>query len=435
MVRMAGWGLCVAFVAALAGCGETQLRLGYPGQYPPAYVAREVPSARLGLRAFPEWAKSRWLVVALPCPGDGREAPEERETPEEWAGRWGEALRKVSSSVRVVLLVHEDRLDELAALAARWGEDMDEADVLFALTGSPWLRDYGPIFARGRGGRLYALDPLRSDPRGPTEASWDEEIMPLRLVELLSLRGAELTLLPVPLFLDGGDFQTDGQGTAFTSRETVLKNGGDPETLGHLFARCFGCPRTVVLESLPGPVARHVDMFLKVADERTLLLGQYGPPDRLAPPLDLLQRQAQQALERNALLLRREWAAAAPGRRIVRIPMPDITLERSEAERPAGDGDAAKPGQEGAPAQGGPPAPTVTVVYRTYLNSLFVKGSHNVLIAPSYGAVDQKVESEVHATLGKVFSECHGKTEVVGLPSEPEIKSGGSVHCVAITVP
>jgi len=439
--------VAAAVLMAVAGCSPVRPTLGYPGQYPRAVDGPDLPRAGLGLRALPEWTPCRWFVVALPCPG------EREESPEEWVGRWKEVLSKAAGAARVVLLANEDRLDELTALAEAWEEMDDEADVVFAVTGSPWLRDYGPIFARGREGRIYAVDPLRADPRGATEGSWDEELMPLRLVEFLAPRGAGLALLPIPLFLDGGDLLTDGQGTAFTSRETLLKNGADRANLERIFARCFGCSRVVVLESLPGPVARHIDLFVKIADERTVLVGQYGPGDQLAPPLNLLQRQAHQALERNALLLRREWASAGPGRRILRVPMPDLSIERREAEAAARrggekEGAPAEPKQEKkregpAPSrrdgreggQSGRAAPSEVIVYRTYLNCLFIKGSHNVLLVPSYGVVDKKIESAAHEALGKIYGECHGKTEVFPFPSEPEIRSGGSIHCVAITVP
>ena len=423
MARLDLGALFAGMGVVLAGCAGVTPKLGYPGQYPAAFSDGAVPRSRLGLRAVPEWERSRWLMVALPCQANPQESPEG------WAARWRGVLEKATDAVQLVLVVNEDRLDELAELAELCEDHADDVEVLFAATGSPWLRDYGPIFARDRAGATYALDALRSDPRGATEGSWDEEVMPLRLTEFLGSRGANVRLLPIPVFLDGGDFAADGRGTAFTSREAVLRNGGDRANLERVFARCFGASRIVVFEPLPGPVARHIDMFFKLADERTALLGQYGPAETLPPPLNILQRQAQQAMERNALVLEREWVRAAPGRRVIRIPMPDLTIESTggpERKRP-------EQPREGAAEE--EQAPTSCVVYRTYLNALFIKGSKNLLIVPSYGTADRKAEEEIHATLARVYADCHGRTELVPFPSEPEIREGGSIHCVAVTAP
>src|SRR5262249_20759184 len=130
-----------------------------------------------------------------------------------------------------------------------------------------------------------------------------------------------------PLILDGGDFFTDGEGVCFTSTETLLRNGSNEEDMNMLFKLYFGCMRTIYLRPLPGPTVKHIDMFFKLVDSNTILLGKYRKRNNDNDPAWFLQKKAEEILDDNERLIYSIMKDTRKDLRIIRIPMPDIIWE------------------------------------------------------------------------------------------------------------
>jgi agmatine/peptidylarginine deiminase len=111
------------------------------------------------------------------------------------------------------------------------------------------------------------------------------------------------------VFLAWGDFLTDGQGTAFVSRLMLEHNRGDQARIEAALRDYLGISRLVMLDRLRTGPNNHIDMYMKLLDAETILVGEY----RDAPD---------PGIAANVALL--EGIAAATGRpyTIVRIPMP-----------------------------------------------------------------------------------------------------------------
>ena len=208
-----------------------------------------------------------------------------------------------------------------------------------------WSRDFGPIFGFGTDGQLVTIDPIHRDMIKPLEEAalnTDEPLDPLR--DLFNLHGdampAEVAAvlqtefdIPVdivrpPVSVDGGDFISDGQGSVFVSRQTLVRNGGNRSELEEIFRRYFGAQNLHILEALPGRTVPHLDMILKFLDSETILIPEFQDSvEKAVNPYhaDLI-RKAHWAIDKNERYLREHF----PNHKILKTPMPPILFKNHE---------------------------------------------------------------------------------------------------------
>jgi len=232
---------------------------------------------------------------------------------------------------------------------------------------TPWLRDWGPMYIETRRG-LAIVDPRYWEDRP------NDDALPTKL--------ARLEGKPVyrpPLVLDGGNLLTDGAGTCF------MADGGETddrassmdvtdESLRHY----FGCRKVIWLAPLAGEETGHVDMFIKVGDEGTLLVGHYLPDQ---------DPENSQLLDENAAILR--MARGADGRRyrVLRVPMPDNS-----------DG-----------------------IFRTFLNAAVID---ELVLYPTFPGAE-----DLEPAVRQAFAAAFRGRKAVGLVVEELMAVGGAIHC------
>ena len=251
---------------------------------------------------------------------------------------------------------------------------------------SKWMRDYGPFFVRDAKGALLTVDTRypeatkgtkpnaelrelirviaqasRSDGKAegdqPGEpaasARSDDDRFPSVLsADLRERAGGKLQSRPLsvvrpPLALSGGDFATDGQGTVFTSTETLRENGGSTDLVDLNFQKYLGAQNVVYLHPLPGETVKHIDMFFQAAAPNVLLLGKFAVIADDTPEAQL-QGRAAADMEDNLEILRSHYerlgktvkvidddqvALDPRAINIIRVPMPAV-LRRSMARSP-----------------------------------------------------------------------------------------------------
>ena len=241
---------------------------------------------------------------------------------------------------------------------------------------SKWIRDYGPLFVWDSSGSLTVVD-ARYDPQATEQSDQVKALMAslkglagasqseavddgrdddkqgrlsddeapsvlatrFRQLDGTLLRGSPVSVVRPPIVLSGGDYMTDGQGTAFTSARTLRENGGNVEQLDINFRKYLGATKVVYLHPLPGQTVKHIDMFLQFAASNVILLGKFA---RMPESTDevRLQHAASAALEENLRILRDHYLRL--GRKvkvmdedgfvldphavnIVRIPLPPVS--------------------------------------------------------------------------------------------------------------
>jgi agmatine deiminase len=233
---------------------------------------------------------------------------------------------------------------------------------------SPWLRDWGPLYIETLQG-LAIVDPRYWEDRP------NDDALPTKL--------ARLEGKPVyrpPLMLDGGNLLTDGAGTCFLADggESGGQESTSVDVTDESLARYFGCRKVIWLAPLIGEETGHVDMFLKVGDDSTLLIGYYLPDQ---------DPENSRLLDENAAALRA--ASAANGRRfrVLRVPMPDNS-----------DG-----------------------IFRTFLNAAVING---LVLYPTFPGSEDLEPAVRHG-----FAQAFRGRRAVGVVVEELMAVGGAIHC------
>lgn len=237
---------------------------------------------------------------------------------------------------------------------------------------SVWVRDYGPYSIHTKDGRTEIIDCLYNRPRP------NDDKFPKVMGDALGIQ-----VHPCKLIMPGGNFQTDGRGMVILT-DVVFDpaEGGDPNMsvaqLEKYFADYFGMKKTVILPDMNRDGTGHVDMFSKLLDPQTIVVGEYATPqDGAAGNFDILNR--------NAETLAKTTNGDGKPLKVIRIPMPKYTGTSY-----------------------------------TYTNASFVNGK---LIVPVYGmALDEKGL--------EVYRKALPNHDVVGINCSGIIHANGAIHCV-----
>lgn len=306
---------------------------------------------------------------------------------------WAEVARGIARFEPVTVIV--DPAQEGDA-RQRLGLDVD---LLPAPLDDSWIRDNGPVFVRDDEGRVAAVR-FRFD-------GWNEQFTPYDRDAAVPVRVAEawgVRLYEAPFVLEGGAFNTDGQGTLLTTEQCLLHNRNlglsraENETLLREWLgveKVVWLPFGLVEDSGPGSTAGHVDDVAQFVAPG-VVLAQTCEPDnpnhgRLQENLEVL-----------------EAATDAAGRRLEVVEAPFL---------PYVDGVGA--GLDGVTGPG-----AGRVMPAPYANLVFVEGA---VLLPLTGA---EGEDELHREIGELVGR-----EPVGLPTELSAFGGGGLGCITQQVP
>ena len=320
---------------------------------------------------------------------------------------WAEVARGIARFEPVTVVVDPAQEDEARALllgAAGAGAAPDAApafpiDLLPIPLDDSWIRDNGPIFVRGRGGEVAAVK-FGFDGWGEHFTPYDLDAeVPARLAEAWGVRCYE-----APFVLEGGAFNTDGQGTLLTTEQCLLhhRNLGlsrrDNEELLREWLgieKVIWLPFGLVEDSGPLSTSGHVDDVAQFVAPG-VVIAQTCEPDNAN----------YSRLQENLEVL--EAATDAAGRRIEVVESPLLPYV-------SGVG-AGLDGVQGPGAGILMPAP--------YVNMVFVEGA---VLLPLTGADG---EAEMHAEIGELVGR-----EPIGLPTELSAFGGGGLGCITQQVP
>jgi agmatine deiminase len=262
-----------------------------------------------------------------------------------------------------------------------------------------WIRDNGPVFVRDDAGNVAAVR-FRFD-------GWNEQFTPFDRDAAVPRRIAEawgVRLYEAPFVLEGGAFNTDGEGTLLTTEQCLLHNrnlGLSRAENEALLREWLGVEKVIWLpfglveDSGPFSTSGHVDDVAQFVAPG-VVIAQTCEPDN--PNYSRLQE--------NLELL--EAAVDAAGRRLEVVESPLLPYV-------SGVG-AGLDGVTGPGAGKLMPAP--------YVNMVFVEGA---VLLPRTGV---EGEDELHLEIGELVGR-----EPVGLPTELSAFGGGGLGCITQQVP
>lgn len=244
---------------------------------------------------------------------------------------------------------------------------------------SIWIRDYGPWAVYGGGvDSLVLVDWVYNRPRP------SDDVISQVFSTWSGLPLYQTINEPFRLVATGGNFMTDGLGTAFSSKLIVNENTNKTDAqINAIMADYMGINRYVKMDVLPYDGIHHIDMHMKLLDEETLLVGQYPQGISDGPQIEL---NLQYVLNNFLTPFGRPY-------KVVRIPMPPD-------------------GSNQYPSQGGD--------YRTFTNSVFV---NKTVIVPTY---DLRYDS----TALRIYREALPGYNVVGINCNSIIPASGAIHCI-----
>ncbi len=287
-----------------------------------------------------------------------------------------EILKGIHGHVPRIVLLHvpeqkdalEDQLDDWKML----DETIELVDV--GEINANWTRDYGPLSIVAPDGRIGLVDFRYYHGR-----AYDDAI-PGKLADHWGIHAFRPSLS-----YEGGNFMADPHGTCYATQKIFNQNGGySTEQVREWMRQYMGCTQLVTCK-LPEKLGTgHIDMFSKLMDDETVLLGYYDPA---------IQPVNAAILDDNEEILEAVVTEAGKSLAIHRIPLP-----RDDSN-----------------------------VWYTYTNSLIV---NDVVLVPVYSDFEE-LEAEALA----VYEAAAPDLAAVTINADAIIPAGGAIHCVTMTVP
>ena len=286
-------------------------------------------------------------------------------------------LKGAAGHVPLIMVFHEPGQREIF-------EDVIQGDLGLDLNGfrfldvektdAIWTRDYGPVSHVTADGEIGFVDFRYYHGR-----HWDDAI-PTKLAAELGIN-----VFRPSLSYEGGNFMADTAGTCYATEKIYQQNAGHiPAEIDQWMLEYAGCQEVVSLVRPKGLGTGHIDMFCKLMDEHTIILGEYDPA--LCP-------ENAQILDDNAALLEALTTVGGASLDVVRIPLPWDD----------------------------------TGVWYTYTNSLIL---NDAVLVPVFSKF-----KDLEAQALAVYEAAAPHLEILTVNADSIISSGGAIHCVTMTVP
>jgi len=282
-----------------------------------------------------------------------------------------------------------------------------EVRVVEVSSDDAWMRDCGPTFVVGAGGRR-GVD-WRFNAWGGTNGGlyfpWDRDDRVA--AKVLEIEGADR--YRAPIVLEGGAIHVDGEGTVLTTEECLLNPNRNPELSKEQIERALrehlGAEEVVWLGAgvFEDETDGHVDNIACFARPGLVLLSWTDDED---DPQHAISSDARDRLEA---------ATDARGRplEVVLLPSPGPLQISAEEAEGVDAGEGTQPRRAG------------DRLAASYVN--FYLGNTRIV----YPLLDPRHDVEAAAILRRVFPE----REVVGVPAREILLGGGNIHCVTQQVP
>jgi len=263
-------------------------------------------------------------------------------------------------------------------LARRGRARLDRVKFMLLPTDDIWIRDFGPIVGYDASGQ-----------RAVVEVTYHtHDTYPQRRDAAAAHRYASYRGFParqIELVTEGGNLISDGAGTLLMTPQVLHSN--PQHTLASLeidLHEVFAFDKLIMPPRLSFETTGHVDMSVKLADARTVLLTAPDTPTTAA------------TLRASRDLFERETNARGEHYRVFELPALPLYFNW-----------------------------LVYGIRRTYANALTVNGR---VLVPTYGMPSDE------AAL-RVYEEAMPAHEIVPIDCRAAINGGGAVHCLTREIP
>ena len=271
-----------------------------------------------------------------------------------------------------------------------------------------WARDFAPLTARTAKGELRLLDFNYYSDR-PADDS-----VPGELARMMKLQRVS-----VPVYNEGGNFMNNTEGACLMTDRVLRANDAKEVEADRILSKAeiesyyrdfAGCKSVQIFPSMPYEGTKHIDLWAKFIDDRTIIVA-----DLEAKILDL---PAYSPEDRSKVAEVREYLNAraaeikALGFQVVRVPMPAPSF--------ASDG---------------------FNLFRSFTNSLILNGTvfipryrqpTNPLDGINGQYLDASLQEAYHKDVERIHKELGLRVEWID--SDSLIAKGGAVHCTTMQI-
>ena len=312
------------------------------------------PPAGDGFRLVPEYGKADGVLFA-------------------WVGAYTTLVTQLITTVSLtdtawVIVATTGVQASVTNILTNAGADMSRVQFIINDLNSIWIRDYGPWWGLDEYGRRGIVDWIYNRPR-PLD-----DVFPQNLADLW-----DIPYYGPDIVHTGGNFLVDGHGRGFSSTLVQDENPGMSDAeMQQIFREYCGLDTLILLTPMQFDGTGHEDMFCKLLNDSTWIVGYYETPaDGAGDNYNILNE--------NAAMLGNMISPTGNPYTVERILMPPYT----------------------------------GVTY-TYTNSLIV---NNLVLVPIYGFDTDDEALALYESLMPGYT-------VLGFDSNAIIPANGAVHCI-----
>ena len=301
---------------------------------------------------------------------------------------------------QVIIICEEE--SEVESYLLNQGINTENVNFIKTDFNNIWIRDYGQnTVYKNDVGEAILVDWIYNRNRPY------DDLVPEKVAEYFNMNMHNTTQAPWDLMATGGNFMSDGMGTAFSSELIVDENSGGYawegfdgnvyypdhtiEEIINTLEEFMGIDNYIIMENLPYDGIHHIDMHMKLLNEETLLIAEY--PEGVADGPQI-EANIQYVLENYS-------SAFGTPYEVIRIPSPPS----SSGNYPDNNG-----------------------YYRTYTNSVFV---NNTVLVPFY-------RTEYDTIAQRIYKEALPGYNIVGIDVDNQgenlISYSGAIHCITHSV-
>jgi agmatine deiminase len=328
------------------------------------------PPPYTGLRNAAEWEEMQTLVITWTS----------------FISIHREIIKAVQNETKI-LIVCSDSNSVKSNLTSN-NVPLTNISYLVAPYNSIWMRDYfGNTVYSKNVDSLMLVDWIYNRPRPY------DDVIPTAVGNMMNIPVYETNTAPFDLVHTGGNYMSDGFGTAFSSQLTDNENTSKTAAqIDTIMKKFMGINRYIRFPVLPYDGIHHIDMHMKLLDEETLMVGEYPAGVADGPQI-----------EANLQYIISNYNSVfGTPYKVVRIPMPK-------------DKNNKWPSQSGG-------------WYCTYTNGVFVNKTY---VFPTY-------YQQYDTTAFRILKENLPGYKIVGIDCDngtsPIISQSGAIHCITHAV-
>ncbi|MEM6895182.1 MAG: agmatine deiminase family protein [Bacteroidota bacterium] len=349
-------------------------------------------------------------------------------------------IRAIHPHVQLNLIVEQDSLapNALDSLFAK-GIDTTHITIVYQSPTDIWYRDPGPVFAVSGSNGLKVIDFKYTGYQNVPTDSIEDWAKEHEAIDREIAQRLEIDTVNSIVAIEGGAFETDGQGTLIQVENITLKRNPQltKEEIESDFKKCCAIKNVIWLPSgvaddphnfnrITGKyfgygTGGHTDEFVRFANDSTILLAWVDEAEKDAHPINQLNYEI---LSKNFEILSAATNAKGEKYNIIKVPHTDPKTEPMVVGEKWSDEDM----EYFKVAKGD----TLQMAYASsYLNYLL---TNKVIILPQYGDEHGTISTKDEA-VKSIFQQLYPNKEIVGINPISLNQYGGGMHCRYQTQP